>query len=366
MISVEARQYPVTTHFSRRTELDNYLGEAHKKVCQIHRRLPAGGILVFLTGKSEIHYMCNKLRKSLNKQPKELPPDKLPDRAEILTGRAIERDNADVALGGDINDIEIDDNLSLPSEHSSVSDADTDDDSLGAEEIFREDKENDMNRISSTTHQQFHDVSPSTDAKHDSFRDQMLLEVLGEGGLPNEKPLAVVSDTKSVVDQTGEDQVILEPLGAGEVEHAPPLLRAIILPLYAMLPPSELAKIFALVPPDHRLIVVATNVAETSITIPGIRYVVDTGRQKQRTYDAATGVAKFDVVWISKASADQRQGRAGRTGPGHCYRLYSSAFYDQHMHKFRPPEITTSPIEDLVLQVKSLRVFTSSTVFMMM
>jgi ATP-dependent RNA helicase DHX37/DHR1 len=59
------------------------------------------------------------------------------------------------------------------------------------------------------------------------------------------------------------------------------------------------------------------------------------------------------VTWISKASADQRQGRAGRTGAGHCYRLYSSAFFDQHMKQFQEPEICTIPLEDLILQVTS-------------
>lgn len=65
---MEARQYPVTTHFAKRTETVNYLKETHKKVCQIHRKLPEGGVLVFLTGKQEILYMCHKLARSLNKK----------------------------------------------------------------------------------------------------------------------------------------------------------------------------------------------------------------------------------------------------------------------------------------------------------
>lgn len=65
---------------------------------------------------------------------------------------------------------------------------------------------------------------------------------------------------------------------------------------------------------------VATNVAETSLTIPGIKYVVDCGKVKTRYYDRVTGVSSFRVTWVSQASADQRAGRAGRTEPGHCYR----------------------------------------------
>jgi ATP-dependent RNA helicase DHX37/DHR1 len=83
------------------------------------------------------------------------------------------------------------------------------------------------------------------------------------------------------------------------------------------------------------------------------RYVVDCGRQKERVF-ASSGVSKFEVTWVSKASAEQRAGRAGRTGPGHCYRLYSSAFYDQHMNMFQEPEIVTTPLEDILLQMRSL------------
>jgi hypothetical protein len=86
--------------------------------------------------------------------------------------------------------------------------------------------------------------------------------------------------------------------------------------LYSMLSADEQAKVFVPVPEDTRLIVVATNIAETSITIPGICYVVDSGRQKCRNYHASTGVSSYDVMWISKAAADQRAGRSGRTGPG--------------------------------------------------
>lgn len=93
-----------------------------------------------------------------------------------------------------------------------------------------------------------------------------------------------------------------------------------VVPLYAMLTAEEQAMVFKPLPEGQRLIVVATNVAETSITIPGVSYVVDCGREKRRVVQRSSGISKFEVGWISKASADQRAGRAGRTGPGHCYR----------------------------------------------
>ena len=106
--------------------------------------------------------------------------------------------------------------------------------------------------------------------------------------------------------------------GGGERDGPGPLH---VLPLYAMLAPAAQARVFRPPPPGHRLVVVATNVAETSLTIPGIRYVVDAGRSKQRLLEGhGGGLARFEVRWVSKASAEQRAGRAGRTGPGHCYR----------------------------------------------
>eukprot|EP00536_Pseudo-nitzschia_multiseries_P011114 jgi/Psemu1/205015/e_gw1.363.8.1 len=210
VVTVPGRTHPVTIHHSKVTELDDYEGVAFKKICKIHRKLPPGGILVFLTGKAEIIRMVNRLRRDVN-----------------------------------MNSIPDDDNI------------------------------------------------------------------------PKE---------------------------------------ACILPLYSLLSAEEQAKVFAPIPETHRLIVLATNIAETSITIPGISYVVDAGRQKCRNYNSGTGVASYDIMWISKASADQRAGRAGRTGPGHCYRLYSSSLYSRHMDHFALPEVLTRPLEDIVLAMKAMNV----------
>jgi ATP-dependent RNA helicase DHX37/DHR1 len=127
-----------------------------------------------------------------------------------------------------------------------------------------------------------------------------------------------------------------------------------ILPLYSLLPTSEQVKVFEPVPSGSRRIVLATNIAETSLTIPGITYVFDSGRAKVRTYNASSGVQSYEIVWISKASAQQRAGRAGRTAAGHCYRLYSSAVYERDFEEFDQAEITRTPIEGVVLQLKSM------------
>lgn len=129
-----------------------------------------------------------------------------------------------------------------------------------------------------------------------------------------------------------------------------------ILPLYSLLPSDRQMRVFDAPPPNTRLVVVATNVAETSLTIPGITYVVDCGRSKERKYDPRTGVQSFEVGFISKASANQRAGRAGRTGPGHCYRLYSSNVYEEQFASFSEAEILRIPVDNLVLMMKSMNI----------
>ena len=80
---------------------------------------------------------------------------------------------------------------------------------------------------------------------------------------------------------------------------------------------------FATTPPGMRKAIVSTNIAETSVTIDGIRFVVDSGKHKEMAWNPKTGVQSLQEFWVSRASADQRKGRAGRTGPGTCFRLYS-------------------------------------------
>ncbi|KAJ3126596.1 hypothetical protein HK098_007351 [Nowakowskiella sp. JEL0407] len=127
-----------------------------------------------------------------------------------------------------------------------------------------------------------------------------------------------------------------------------------VLPLYSMLPTSAQLRVFDHPPPGTRLCVVATNVAETSLTIPGIKYVVDSGKVKERKHDLKSGVQTYSTGWTSRASADQRAGRAGRVAPGHCYRLFSSAVYNDQFDQFSRPEILRVPISGVVLQMKDM------------
>nr|XP_056715451.1 probable ATP-dependent RNA helicase DHX37 [Euleptes europaea] len=285
VIQVDARQFPVAVHFNKRTPLDDYAGECFRKVCKIHRMLPPGGILVFLTGQAEVHSLCRRLRKTF------------PFRKNVAQGGEDKEDSVEETRK--FKKAKRSKKVTLPK-------IDMDNYSVMPVDEGDEDR----------------DAGAEEDEDADVMGSDLDLD-LGDDGLEDEKP-----------------------------DSSLPLY---VLPLYSLLAPEKQAKVFRPPPPGTRLCVAATNVAETSLTIPGVKYVVDCGKVKKRFYDKITGVSSFKVTWTSQASANQRAGRAGRTEPGHCYRLYSSAVFSD-FEKFTPPEITRRPVEDLILQMKALNI----------
>lgn len=260
LLQAEGRQYPVTEHFARRTQRD-FLEETFRKVSKGHKKLPPGGMLVFLTGQGEITSLAKRLR-------------------EAFIQSSGSRDQ-----GGKVR--------------------------VGANEAPQETEDLEIGDY---------------DYAGDRIQDDN-------------------SDSEDMEDDD-QDFVIEDSTAAASQMH--------VLPLYSQLQTKDQLRVFEPPPEGSRLVVLATNVAETSLTIPGIRYVFDCGRAKEKKYDQLTGVQSFEVGWISKASASQRAGRAGRTGPGHCYRLYSSAVYERDFKEHAEPEILRMPVEDVVLQLKSM------------
>ncbi|KAF1935861.1 P-loop containing nucleoside triphosphate hydrolase protein [Clathrospora elynae] len=268
LIKAEGRQYTVANHFARRTQRD-YVEEMYRKVCKGHRKLPKGGMLVFLTGQNEISQLAKRLKQEFSSTQGQ----------EVKTGKV----------------------MISPTETP----LETEDIELGAQ---REEKD-------------YHDEDGSD------------------------------SEDSVIMDLDDEDDKEFE------IEEEKPeetVMNVHVLPLYSQLPTNQQLRVFVPPPDGSRLIVLATNVAETSLTIPGVRYVFDCGRAKEKKYDLVTGVQSFEVGWISKASANQRSGRAGRTGPGHCYRLYSSAVFERDFEEYAAPEILRTPLEGVVLQLKSM------------
>ncbi|XP_013105047.1 pre-mRNA-splicing factor ATP-dependent RNA helicase DHX16 isoform X1 [Stomoxys calcitrans] len=128
----------------------------------------------------------------------------------------------------------------------------------------------------------------------------------------------------------------------------------VIIPVYANLPSDMQAKIFEPTPPNARKVILATNIAETSLTIDNIIYVIDPGFAKQNNFNSRTGMESLMVVPISKASANQRAGRAGRTAPGKCFRLYTAWAYKHELEDNTVPEIQRINLGNAVLMLKAL------------
>ncbi|CAL1284599.1 unnamed protein product [Larinioides sclopetarius] len=283
LIQLNSRQYRVQVHFDLHTPED-YVEAAYNKVCKIHNRLPAGTILVFVTGEKEVQRLCKLLREAFpfkNNTTKCIEEEEMPSDSAVpvKAGRKKKKstagqDDSFCSLPPDINL----DNYSV--------------EPLNTEELQHQQSDNEENDDSN--------------------------EII----------------TKRIF------------------ENASPLY---VLPLYSILPYKEQEKVFKPPPEGSRLCVIATNVAETSITIPGLKYVVDSGKVKSKVYNnTGGGISKFEIVWCSKASANQRAGRCGRTEGGHCYRLYSSAVFENEFPDFLLPEIQRIPVDDVLLQMKAL------------
>ncbi|EKF37725.1 ATP-dependent RNA helicase, putative [Trypanosoma cruzi marinkellei] len=287
LLNVDARRFPVTNHFAKRTELKNYTDEAFRKICQIHRKLPPGGILVFLCTQQEIESLCKRLREHYAKTRIEYYEESY-SKHSLVVHRRNDNDEGD----------------------------------------FDSEK----------------DGSASFEEK-DEFG--LAVEDYALEKIVEKKDLNV--PRKRSRDTTAEDEA-----SSDEDEINGELNSLHILPLYALLDFSKQQEVFREPPKGKRLCVIATNVAETSITIPNIRYVVDTGRVKTKTIDESTGASCFRIGWTSQASVEQRAGRAGRVGPGHCYRLYSTAVYSNLMPKHGLPEILRTSLESVVLLMKYL------------
>ncbi|GCE97727.1 DEAH-box RNA-dependent ATPase prp2 [Zygosaccharomyces mellis] len=155
---------------------------------------------------------------------------------------------------------------------------------------------------------------------------------------------------------TGQDEIenIAEKMEmiAGKLgEKAMPL---IITPIYANLPQDQQNRIFIPTPPSCRKVVLATNIAETSLTVEGIKYVVDPGYVKENSFVPSTGMTQLLTVPCSRASVDQRAGRAGRVGPGKCYRIFTKWSYYNELELMPRPEIVRTNLSSVVLLLLSL------------
>ena len=166
----------------------------------------------------------------------------------------------------------------------------------------------------------------------------------------NEKPgdiLLFLTGQEEIDNAVSMLQLKVNTLG----KNAP---KMIVLPVYSALPSELQIKIFEPAPPGTRKCIIATNIAEASLTIDGIYYVVDPGFTKIKTFNSKMGMDNLIIIPISQSSAQQRAGRAGRTGPGKCYRLYTYNAFKNEMLPDTIPEIQRTNLADTVLILKAL------------
>ncbi|KAI3839551.1 hypothetical protein MKX03_028571 [Papaver bracteatum] len=217
--------------------------------------------------------------------------------------------------------------------------------------------------------------SATLDAENDYFDSAPIFNIPGrrfpvdihftKAPEPDYLDAAVVTALQIHVTQPPGD-ILVFLTGQEEIETAEEVLKhrtrglgskiaeLIICPIYANLPTELQSKIFEPTPEGARKVVLATNIAETSLTIDGIKYVIDPGFVKMKSYNPRTGMESLLINPISKASANQRAGRSGRTGPGKCYRLYTYHNYLNDLEDNTVPEIQRTNLSNVVLNLKSL------------
>ncbi|KAH8420623.1 hypothetical protein KR009_012182 [Drosophila setifemur] len=307
VLKVEARQFPVTIHFQKRTP-DDYVAEAYRKTLKIHNQLPEGGILIFVTGQQEVNQLVRKLRRTFPYHPVKEAAKK----QQVEEEKKEEPEKASTSEdAADPKELEFDMKRTIRN--------------------IRKSKKKFLAQISLPKINLDDYKLPGDDTEADMHEQE---------DEEAEEELDEEDDELGLEAESGVNSGTRQPLW--------------VLPLYSLLSSEKQNRIFKPVPEGCRLCVVSTNVAETSLTIPHIKYVVDSGRQKTRLYDKLTGVSAFVVTYTSKASADQRAGRAGRISAGHCYRLYSSAVYNDSFEAFSQPDIQQKPVEDLMLQMRCM------------
>ncbi|HEX2084252.1 MAG TPA: ATP-dependent RNA helicase HrpA, partial [Solirubrobacteraceae bacterium] len=171
-------------------------------------------------------------------------------------------------------------------------------------------------------------------------------------------PIDAIGDAVDQLVRLGPGDVLVFLSGEREIRDAADALRGRfgerleVVPLYARLSAAEQQRVFH--PGPKRRVVLATNVAETSLTVPGIRYVVDPGTARISRYSARRKVQRLPIEPVSQASADQRKGRCGRTAPGVCIRLYSEEDYAGRP-RFTDPEVLRTSLAAVILQMAAAR-----------
>ncbi|KAJ0012415.1 hypothetical protein NQD34_016749 [Periophthalmus magnuspinnatus] len=158
-----------------------------------------------------------------------------------------------------------------------------------------------------------------------------------------------------------EIKMLYEQLQSNRMFNNRGAKRCVVYPLHSTLSNEEQQAVFSRPPTGITKIIISTNIAETSVTIDDVVYVIDSGKMKEKRYDAAKSMESLEDSWVSRANALQRKGRAGRVASGVCFHLFTSHCFQHHLSEQQLPEIQRVPLEQLCLRIKVLDVFAEQT-----
>ncbi len=190
----------------------------------------------------------------------------------------------------------------------------------------------------------YHPIETNVEEDHEEDPQDAILQAVDELARIDRGDILVFLPTERDIRETAKALRRLTVIGGQQ--------RTEILPLYARLSPADQNRVFQ--PHKQRRIVLATNVAESSLTVPGIRFVIDTGTARISRYSPRRKVQRLPIELVSQASAEQRAGRCGRIGPGVCIRLYGEEDYLTR-ERYTTPEIRRTNLASVILRTKALR-----------
>ncbi|ORM39460.1 ATP-dependent RNA helicase DEAH13 [Babesia sp. Xinjiang] len=367
-----------TIHFARRSVRD-YVADAYDKVLKIHQRLPPGSVLVFLTGKDELFRLKRLLAPHERTTASERtvpppPPAEEPNDDDAVFDIESDDSEDEVTSSGNSNSDDTkdagDSGGTVPPNAGGVPSKE----SHGTPTIDKECQEiatslvdegldaklDTTIKVNEGKELQNSDSKPfTTDSYEDDGGSVVDLDPCNDTA---GRLWAGESDDETSSHSDNEYHVELDVLsksykrlsdikwhGAGSGSG-----RLRVVAMHASQTMDAQMAAFTVPNDNERMVILSTNVAETAITLPNIRYVVDCGKEKRRVDDIQRGVSRFVICDISKASANQRAGRAGRVGRGHCYRQYTSSVYDTLFDENSPTEISNCNLEFAILLLSSM------------
>ncbi|UKJ88109.2 DEAD-box family helicase [Theileria orientalis] len=335
-VHIPSQRVNYTVHYNKKTPV-NYVTETKRKILQIHKRLPPGSILVFLTGKQELYDLKRLLLSSRRSRRRVETTGSTIDATVMATNNTDPKASSTNRDSG-MDEVKDDDEIFELNEDE-YADTDVDEESTGNSDDEEPYGGIELQVGAESTSGSEKKGKTATDESENKLENKEKVDV-GEEEWEEYELKALTDNYKKSVDckWLGSD-------GSGGLN---------VKILHASQTNYQQMNCFMLPDDNERIVILSTNVAETSITIPNIRYVVDTGKEKRKVFNNDKEYENFEIFNISKSSANQRAGRCGRLGHGHCYRLYTNSVFENMFPDQSPVEILETNLCSMVLLLVSM------------